>query len=47
MANAGALPPMLCRNGEILKVRVEGVPPGLLESREYFRMARFRSGRVW
>jgi sigma-B regulation protein RsbU (phosphoserine phosphatase) len=35
MANAGALPPMICRSGEILKVRVEGVPLGLLESREY------------
>jgi sigma-B regulation protein RsbU (phosphoserine phosphatase) len=35
MANAGALPPMICRNGEILKVRVEGVPVGLLEARDY------------
>jgi sigma-B regulation protein RsbU (phosphoserine phosphatase) len=35
MANAGALPPMICRGGEILKIRVEGVPVGLLESREY------------
>ena len=35
MANAGALPPMICRAGEILKIRVEGVPVGLLESREY------------
>ena len=35
MANAGALPPMICRGGEILKIRVEGVPLGLLESREY------------
>jgi sigma-B regulation protein RsbU (phosphoserine phosphatase) len=35
MANAGALPPMICRNAEILKIRVEGVPVGLLESREY------------
>ena len=35
MANAGALPPMICRNGEILKLRIEGVPLGLLESREY------------
>jgi sigma-B regulation protein RsbU (phosphoserine phosphatase) len=35
MANAGSLPPMICRNGEILKIRVEGVPLGLLESREY------------
>jgi sigma-B regulation protein RsbU (phosphoserine phosphatase) len=35
MANAGALPPMICRDGEILKLRVEGVPLGLLDSREY------------
>src|SRR5260370_29439038 len=35
MANAGALPPILCRNGEILKLRVERVPLGLLDSREY------------
>ena len=35
MANAGAIPPMVCRGEEILKLRVEGVPIGLLESREY------------
>jgi phosphoserine phosphatase RsbU/P len=35
MANAGALPPMICRDSEILKVRVEGVPLGLLDAREY------------
>ena len=35
MANAGAVPPMICRNGEILKVRIEGVPLGLLDEREY------------
>jgi sigma-B regulation protein RsbU (phosphoserine phosphatase) len=35
MANAGALPPMICRDGEILKLRVEGVPLGLLDAREY------------
>ncbi|HUI56926.1 MAG TPA: SpoIIE family protein phosphatase [Bryobacteraceae bacterium] len=35
MANAGAIPPMICRGSEILKVRVEGVPVGLMESREY------------
>jgi sigma-B regulation protein RsbU (phosphoserine phosphatase) len=35
MANAGALPPMICRAGEILKMRVEGVPLGLLDAREY------------
>ena len=31
----GAIPPMICRGSEILKVRAEGVPVGLLESREY------------
>ena len=35
MANAGALPPMICRGSEIVKLRVEGVPVGLLDSREY------------
>ena len=35
MANAGALPPMICRGAEILKIRVEGVPLGLLDAREY------------
>ncbi|HWQ53396.1 MAG TPA: SpoIIE family protein phosphatase [Bryobacteraceae bacterium] len=35
LANAGAIPPMICRGGEILKVRAEGVPLGLLDSREY------------
>jgi sigma-B regulation protein RsbU (phosphoserine phosphatase) len=35
MANAGALPPMICRNREILKLRIEGVPLGLLDAREY------------
>jgi sigma-B regulation protein RsbU (phosphoserine phosphatase) len=35
MANAGALPPMICRSGEILNIRVEGVPLGLLDAREY------------
>jgi sigma-B regulation protein RsbU (phosphoserine phosphatase) len=34
-ANAGAEPPFVCRTGEILKPRVEGVPIGLLEDREY------------
>jgi phosphoserine phosphatase RsbU/P len=35
MANAGAEPPLVCRGGEILQPRVEGVPIGLLEDREY------------
>jgi sigma-B regulation protein RsbU (phosphoserine phosphatase) len=35
MANAGAAPPMICRKGEIIKPKVEGVPAGLLDDREY------------
>jgi phosphoserine phosphatase RsbU/P len=35
MANAGAIPPMVCRRGEILRPRVEGVPVGLLPDRDY------------
>jgi sigma-B regulation protein RsbU (phosphoserine phosphatase) len=35
MANAGAAPPVICRNGELIKPRVEGVPAGLLDHRDY------------
>ena len=35
MANAGGSPPMVCRNRDILKLQVEGVPLGLLPDREY------------
>jgi sigma-B regulation protein RsbU (phosphoserine phosphatase) len=35
MANAGAVPPMVCRAGDNLNLRVEGVPLGLLHAREY------------
>ncbi|MEP7354585.1 MAG: SpoIIE family protein phosphatase [Acidobacteriota bacterium] len=35
MANAGAFPPMIFRQGEIIKVEIEGVPIGLLEDRDY------------
>jgi sigma-B regulation protein RsbU (phosphoserine phosphatase) len=35
MANAGAEPPLICRQGEIIKPKVEGVPAGLLDNREY------------
>ena len=35
MANAGAEPPIICRNGNIIKPKVEGVPAGLLDDREY------------
>jgi sigma-B regulation protein RsbU (phosphoserine phosphatase) len=35
LCNAGAETPLIYRNGEILTPRVEGVPIGLLEDREY------------
>ena len=35
MANAGSMPPVLCRRGEILKPRVEGVPLGLIPDAEH------------
>jgi sigma-B regulation protein RsbU (phosphoserine phosphatase) len=35
MANAGAAPPIICRNAELIKPRVEGVPAGLLDNRDY------------
>lgn len=35
MSNAGAIPPMVCRDGQIIKLHVEGVPIGLLPDREY------------
>ena len=35
VASAGNLPPMLCRRGEIIESRVEGVPIGLLDDQEY------------
>jgi len=35
MANAGGSPPMICRAGKIINVRVEGVPLGLLPDRDY------------
>jgi phosphoserine phosphatase RsbU/P len=35
MANAGGMAPLICRGGEIHKPKVEGVPLGLLEDREY------------
>ena len=35
LANAGNTVPMICRNGEILKLHLEGVPLGLLPDREY------------
>jgi sigma-B regulation protein RsbU (phosphoserine phosphatase) len=35
LANAGALPPLVCRRGKILDERIEGMPVGLLENQEY------------
>jgi sigma-B regulation protein RsbU (phosphoserine phosphatase) len=35
MANAGSMPPVICRNGERVNVQLEGVPLGLLEDRGY------------
>jgi len=35
IANAGASPPLIWRRGEVHKPRVEGVPIGLLEGRDY------------
>lgn len=35
LANAGSEPPLIWRQGEIVKPRAEGVPIGLLEDREY------------
>jgi sigma-B regulation protein RsbU (phosphoserine phosphatase) len=35
MTNAGVFPPVACRDGRILKQRVEGVPLGLLDDAEY------------
>ncbi|HEX6895117.1 MAG TPA: PP2C family protein-serine/threonine phosphatase, partial [Bryobacteraceae bacterium] len=34
-ANAGSEPPLICRGPEIIKPRVEGVPAGMLDHREY------------
>ena len=39
MANAGAIPPMICHQGELTKLKVEGVPAGLLDDREYEEVA--------
>jgi sigma-B regulation protein RsbU (phosphoserine phosphatase) len=35
IGNAGALPPIICRRGETIRPRVEGVPLGLLPECEY------------
>jgi sigma-B regulation protein RsbU (phosphoserine phosphatase) len=35
VANAGATPPLVCRNSELIEVTVAGVPLGLFPDREY------------
>jgi sigma-B regulation protein RsbU (phosphoserine phosphatase) len=35
IANAGGIPPIICRGAEIIKPHVEGIPAGLLEGSEY------------
>jgi sigma-B regulation protein RsbU (phosphoserine phosphatase) len=35
IANAGGVTPVICRNGQIIDVKAEGVPLGLLPDREY------------
>ncbi|MEK7404569.1 MAG: SpoIIE family protein phosphatase [Acidobacteriota bacterium] len=37
--NAGAMPPLICRQGEVLKPRIEGVPLGLLPDAEHQEVA--------
>lgn len=39
MTNAGVFPPVLCRDGAIVKQRVEGIPLGLLDDAEYDEVA--------
>ncbi len=35
IANAGALPPVICRKGGLIDPKVEGLPLGLLDDRDY------------
>ncbi len=35
VANAGSMPPIICREGEVLKPRIEGIPLGLLPDTEH------------
>ena len=39
IANAGGLPPIICRGDELLDLYAEGVPAGLLQARVYEEMA--------
>ena len=44
ISNAGAIPPVIVRAGEILKPQAAGVPLGLLDDREYDEV-EFKAGR--
>jgi sigma-B regulation protein RsbU (phosphoserine phosphatase) len=35
LSNAGAAPPLVLRNGQIVQTKIEGVPIGLLDDRQY------------
>ena len=35
LANAGGFPPVVCRDGKLIRPKLEGVPLGLLEHQEY------------
>jgi len=39
VANAGALPPIICRAGEIIRPHIEGIPAGLLDGTDYDEVA--------
>ena len=39
VANAGALPPIICRGGEIIRPHIEGIPAGLLDGTDYDEVA--------
>jgi phosphoserine phosphatase RsbU/P len=39
LCNAGGEPPLIFHDGEVLRLKVEGVPIGLLENREYEEVA--------
>lgn len=47
LGNAGALPPLILRGGEVLNPRIEGVPLGLLPHREYEEVSvKAKSGDI-
>lgn len=47
LATAGAAPPLICRAGERIRLKLEGMPLGLLESRQYDeKLFEARSGDV-